>query len=618
MIARSLKIFFATVALTAITNAPTAAADSEKPNILWLVQEDLSPWIACYGHEIQEGHTPTIDGMAARGVRFSRAYVPFPVCSTCRSSFIVGANAIRFGAHEHRSRRGKAALPLPDGIKTLPELMSDAGYFCFCLGKTDYNFAHGEIYSDVGKKNKSPWKSRKEGQPFFGQIQLKGGKLNTTKFQPKTDPAKVTVPGDYPQNQLFREVVAEHYDSARMDDGIIGKILEQLKADGLGDSTIVVYFSDHGANNLVRHKQQPTEAGLHVPLVIEGPEKWVPNKGVVRNELMSILDISATTVAWAGLPKPSWFEGQDLFGKDYKPADHICCARDRCDQTIERIRTVRTDKYRFTRNYLLDRVLLQPQYRDARPFVVDIRKAYADGTLAPHLAKIYFGERPAEELYDVEKDPAQVHNLIDDPQYAGEVARHRKLLDAWIAKGDMGAGLESELELKINGEGTKWGEGVNVEYEAIREDSDGDGLSDKWEKLSGRDPDDGKLQFLFDQGGWQTEGWTTKDDIGNIAGSQGFLDFALTSGKGKISRSGLKADATKNSSFTLAVRSNHETKVTFSINGTPQAPVTLASSESFAEIRMSPSQQTGEINSLDLEFSADAGTTVEIDWIKAN
>ncbi|MFT5129622.1 MAG: N-sulfoglucosamine sulfohydrolase, partial [Rhodothermales bacterium] len=101
---------------------------ADKPNILWLVQEDTSPWMGCYDYAANIGQTPVIDKLAKDGVLFKRAYVPVGVCSACRSSFIVGANGFRFGAHEHRSRRGKAGVPLPEGIKTLPELFHAAGY----------------------------------------------------------------------------------------------------------------------------------------------------------------------------------------------------------------------------------------------------------------------------------------------------------------------------------------------------------------------------------------------------------------------------------------------------------------------------------------------------------
>ena len=597
------------------------AQDNQKqtqPNILWLFQEDLSPWLGCYGHEIQRGQTPIIDALASEGVRFSRAYVPAPVCSICRSAIITGANQIRFGAHEHRSRRDKAELPLPEGMSTIPELMTQAGYFCFNVGKTDYNFEHSKVYQNIpkGKKN-MPWRARPAGKPFFGQIQLKGGKLNTTKFKNKTDRSKVSIPADYPQTELYREIVAEHYDSARMDDRVIGKILDRLEADGLTGSTIVVYFSDHGANNLVRHKQQPTEGGSHVPFIINGPAPWVPGPEV-RDDLVSLLDLSATTLAWAGVDQPDWMEGQDLFDTNFEPREFVATARDRCDQTIDRIRSIRTDRFRLTRNYMLDRVLLQPQYRDKRDCVRALRAGYADGTLDPKLAKIYFGERPPEEFYDIEKDPDQLHNLIDDPEYSDEVARHRQLLDGWLADGDSGAGEEPAIELEM-ASNKRWGRGVNAEYESIRKDSDGDGLSDEWEEINHRDPRDGKLRFEFDCGGWQTEGWQAQGNVTNIAGSQGFLEFELTEGNGSIMRYGLNTEPRMLSSgLMIRLRNSHPTRLTLSINDKQQNSVELPATPKWKEIVLPVASLGSEnITSLRLEFIAPSETKIEVDWIKS-
>ncbi|MFK7770394.1 MAG: sulfatase-like hydrolase/transferase [Mariniblastus sp.] len=620
-----------TLVLTLVVFPGIASADSiesesavKKPNILWLFQEDLSPWIGCYGYENQVGATPTIDAMAARGVRFSRAFVPSPVCSTCRSAMITGAYQIRFGAHEHRSRRGEASLALPEGMKTLPQLMTEsAGYFCFNIGKTDYNFEHDGIYQNISKTNmKTPWRACPEGQPFFGQIQLKGGKLNTKKFKNKIDRSKVEIPADYPQNELYREVVAEHFDSVRMDDGNIAKILGRLKSDGLLDSTIVIYFSDHGANNLVRHKQQPTEGGSHVPFIITGPDAWVPAASV-RDDLVSMLDLSATTLAWAGVKQPEWMEGQDLFGDVLKPREFVATARDRCDNTIERIRSIRTDGFRFTRNYMLDRVLLQPQYRDTRNFLQDLRKSYADGTLDPKLAEIYFGERPHEELYDIKADPAQLNNLIDDPKYQTVVARHQKLLDEWIAKGDTGAGEEPEIELRMNTT-NKWGNAVNPEYEVVRKDDDGDGLSSEWELANGRDPNDGKMLFTFDCGGWQTEGWKPVETGINIPGRQGFLDFDLAaldageSGRVTLTRVGLNLLPAKNKgTIKIQMRCKKPTEVKFFANEKQVGKLSLKSSDEFRAVEVGEfDSRESAINSLRVEFSGTANSTVEIDWIK--
>ena len=254
-------------------NQKAESSKQNRPNILWLFAEDTSPWIGCYGDPINQGATPNIDSLASRGILFSRAFVPAPVCSACRSALMGGQNQIRFNAHEHRSSRGPAKLNLPASIKLLPQLVQENGYFTFNLGKTDYNFVWDEpaTYSLMkNSRGEVPWKTLQENQPFFGQIQTAGGKNNTTKFPAdrKVDPSTVTVPPDYPQNDMYRTVVAQHYDAIRKDDDFIGQVLKGLKDSGLADNTIVVYLGDHGANNLVRHKQMPTEGGLHVPFIM--------------------------------------------------------------------------------------------------------------------------------------------------------------------------------------------------------------------------------------------------------------------------------------------------------------------------------------------------------------
>ncbi|MEM8667190.1 MAG: sulfatase [Planctomycetota bacterium] len=528
-------------------NACTAA---DRPNILWLFAEDTSPWMGCYGHEVNKGQTPNIDGLAESGVRFSRAFVPAPVCSPCRSAMMGGQNQIRFNAHEHRSSRGPAKIYLPEGMKLLPQLMKEIGYFTFNLGKTDYNFLWNEkeTYSLLRKsRSPVPWEDLKNNQPFFGQIQTAGGKNNTTKFPAdrKTNPNEVTVPPDYPQNELYQQVVAQHYDAIRKDDDFIGEVLKGLKEAGLADNTIVVYFGDHGANNLVRHKQMPTEGGLHVPFIISGPDPYVPAPSV-RDDLVNLLDLSATTLVWGGVEVPDYFEGQSLFDTKFVPRSFVAAAKDRLDHTIDRVRTVRTDRFRYTRNYKTDRVFLQPQYRDRRDFLINLRELYASGELSPKLTEIYFGPRPSEELYDVKADPSQLNNLAADPNYADFLEQHRTLLDQWLAKGDWGEKEESKEEIAYQAQDHKWGTGVNPEYEAVREDSDGDGLSDRWEVVNQRDPADGKLLFTFDCGGWQTEGWAGNQDLGNIAGYQGFLDFDLQDGKASLFRNELNLDTAKN------------------------------------------------------------------------
>ena len=374
-------------------------AQDQRPNVVWFFAEDTSPWMGTYGHEANKMATPNIDSIAKAGVRFDRAFVPAPVCSACRSSMMVGASQIRFGSHEHRSSRAKdAQLYLPEGIKLLPQIMKEAGYSTFNHGKTDYNFVweNDKVYSKIKLKGQADsWEILKQNQPFFIQFQTKGGKINTRNLPAgrRTDPSTVTVPADYPQNDLYRKVVAQHCDAIRVDDDHIGKVLAGLKASGLQENTIVVYLSDHGANHLVRHKQMPTEGGLHVPFVLMGPEKWVPKQGA-RKDLVSTLDLTATTLSWAGIKLPEWYEGRNLFAKDFKPRQWVASAKDRLDHTIDRVRTIRTDQFRYTRNYKLDRILLQPQYRDRQEYLKNLKQLYAAGKLSDDLKRIYFGSAP--------------------------------------------------------------------------------------------------------------------------------------------------------------------------------------------------------------------------------
>jgi N-sulfoglucosamine sulfohydrolase len=608
--------------------------DGARPNVLWLVLEDTSPWMGCYGDPINADATPHIDGLAQRGVRFSRAYVSAPVCSPCRSALVVGANQIRFGAHEHRSSISQAPISLPDGWKPAPQILNDEGYFTFNLGKTDYNFefdkdATYNVMQGRGYDFIEVIGQRGNGQPFFGQIQMAGGKGKGDTFpeERKVRPEDVTVPPDYPDNEITRAVVAEHYNTIRKNDDEVGAILQRLDEEGLLENTVVFYFSDHGAPHMLRHKQMPTEGGLHVPLIVDGPERLVPS-GIVRDDLTSSLDIIATTFALAGVSAPNYFEGRDLFADDVGSPEFVASARDRCDGTIDRIRSLRTDRFRYTRNLKTDRVLLQPQYRDGRDYTNNMRELYANGELESHLVDIYFGERKAEELFDLDADPHQLVNLADDPTYEEELLRHRQLMDGWLAQGDMGEGEESDASMDHWGNNSAFvRQAVNPEYEVVREDTDGDGLSDQWELNNDRDPNDGRLLFTFDCGGWQTEGWEGVRGVDHLPGRQGYLDFHLTELEGEILRMGLsRLESDESGEIVVWARSSYETSINMGAGGY------LAETKKFIQpgdqftliafpVRASDEEplsrmSLSKINGLNFVFHAPIGTRVEIDKIE--
>lgn len=443
-----------------------------KPNVLWIYLEDVSGWFSCYGEDLIE--TPNIDALAADGIRFDRFYTPAGVCSATRSATIVGAMQTSFGIHNHRSGRpdfrGKSMGPnfddirLPEGVKPLPIIFKEADYFTFNqTGKDDYNFRWSaeEFYSPDSTKDW--WRNRAEGQPFFGQIQLKGGKLGG-KAKPKMDRSKVPVPPYYPDVELVREEIAHHYDCLLKTDEEVGEIIAALKEDGIFDNTYIFLFSDHGYK-LHRHKQFLYEGGIHMPLIVTGPGI---QGGQVREDLVSGIDIAPASLAAVGMEVPGFMEGHDFLADDYESREFVVAARDRCDYTIERIRAIVTPRFKYLRNYLTDRPYMQPSYKDPWPVSQKLRAMAANGEMDEVQMQFFGDYKPAEELYDLENDPHEIHNLVDDPKYADALEEHRALLANWIEEtGDQGQTTESDAGLLSVLK--RWGDKcVNPEYDKVR------------------------------------------------------------------------------------------------------------------------------------------------------
>ena len=439
-----------------------------RPNILWIYVEDMNDWMGCYGDKIVK--TPVIDSLATNGVRFDRAYMPAGVCSATRSALITGTMQTTFGVHNHRSSRDNSAgkfpelgmIHLPKGVLTIPELFRKAGYFTYNKGKDDYNFVYdrSQLYSKTNH-----WSGRKKGQPFFAQIQLRGGKNRPEK---SVDPSLVPIPPYYPDTAIIRREIAHHYDCVIKTDQEVGSILAGLRKDKLLDNTVIFFFTDHGMR-LLRHKQFVYEQGVKVPLVVSWPNgKASIPPGTSRGDLVSGIDISVTSLALAGIKPPAYMEGRDLFAADHQPRKFVMSARDRCDYTIEKIRTVRTDRFRYLRNYLTDRPWMQPQYRDPRDYTREMKSLFAQGKLNPDQARFMAKKKPPEELYDLLKDPHELNNLAGKVEFAKELESHRKILSDWTEMtGDKGQAPEDEAGLAQAY--FRWHKvAANPEYEPIR------------------------------------------------------------------------------------------------------------------------------------------------------
>ena len=458
------------------SHVPIIKEGPNQPNILWIYIEDTNAWMSCYGDNVVE--TKNIDQLAAEGVRFDRAYMTSGVCSPTRSAVITGMYQTSIGAHEHYSSfskwRGNVMEkwePNHLGVRTVPEIMQASGYYTFNEGKFHYNFVFDEddLYHRhgangyKGAKNGTEWSGRKPGQPFFGQIQLVGGKFRNAKPVVKNE--DVPVPAIYPDHPIIRKNIAYHYNTILELDRELGEIVDGLKRDGLYDNTIIFFFSDHGSL-MPRSKQFLYEEGIRVPFILRGPNIPV---GKVREDLVSGIDISATTLALANIKIPDNMHGMNMMADDFH-RDYILAARDRCDYTIDRIRAINTGRYKYIRNFMTDKPYMQPNYRSESELMKFMHTAYEAGNLNETQARFFSDHRPAEELYDLQNDPGETNNLVHSfkRKHAIQLAKHRDILYRWIIETD-DKGRFPESNNALSAVLDRWGDdAVNKEYDRVR------------------------------------------------------------------------------------------------------------------------------------------------------
>jgi arylsulfatase A-like enzyme len=429
-----------------------AHAAPKGPNILWLVAEDFGPHLGCYG--TKEVHTPNLDRLASEGVRYTRFFTTAPVCSPSRSAFMTGMYQTTIGAHQHRSHRDDD-FKLPAGVRVLSDRMRQAGYFTANIrelpapmkfrgtGKTDWNFRYDGKAFDSDR-----WGDLKTNQPFYAQINFQEThrKFHGAK---QADPAKVEVPPYYPDHPVVREDWAAYLDAASELDRKIGLILDQLVVDGLASNTVVVFFGDNGEAH-VRGKQFCYDSGLKVPLIIRWPTAFAAPRhvkaGSVDDRLLEAIDLAPTMLAIVGAAAPNKMQGKSFIGANAAPPkQYVFGARDRCDETVFRFRTVRDRQYRYIRNFTPERPFLQTNNYKERSYPVWnlLKELHAQSKLTPEQTALCAPTMSEEELYDLQSDPHEIRNLAKSPEHQKTLERLRTVLDKWIEEtNDQGRELE--------------------------------------------------------------------------------------------------------------------------------------------------------------------------------
>ena len=445
----------------------------DRPNILWLSCEDISPHIGCFGDE--NAMTPHLDKLAEQGVRYTHVFTAAGVCAPCRSTIITGMHQTTIGTHHMRCR-----ATLPDFIKPFPVYLREAGYYCTNNSKTDYQFKHPKETWDASS-SKAHWRNRPDPkQPFFAVFNFGGchesGIASESKYRSVTarltpeqrqEPSALTLPPYYPDTRVVREDWKRNYELITAMDAWVGQKLAELNEVGLAENTIVMFWSDHGVG-LPRAKRWLYDSGTRVPFILRLPKKFRVDgqgkPGVQTDELVSSLDFGPTVLKLAGLDVPTHMQGRAFLGTDLTPPHEVVFGcRDRMDERYDIIRSVRDKRWRYIRNY----EPLRPYYQymntpEKGATMREIRRLEKEGGL-PAAAQLFSAPRkPVEELYDLQADPYEVNNLADDPKFAGELKRLREIHMQWVRDTkDIGLIPETELERRVKEAGS--------EYELLRQ-----------------------------------------------------------------------------------------------------------------------------------------------------
>ncbi len=410
----------------------------ELPNILWLVSEDNSPLLGCYGDDFAT--TPNLDKLASEGFLYTHAYANAPVCAPTRNTIITGVYASSNGSQHMRSY-----YPLSEEIHTYAELMRKAGYYCTNNSKTDYNtntIDPDDVWDE--SSNKAHYKNRPAEKPFFAVFNCGiSHESSIHKWIPNEElrhsPQEVPIPPYHPKTPEMKHDWAQYYDKVEDMDTWVGDKLKELDEAGLAGNTIVFYYGDHGGV-LARSKRYVYETGTHIPFIIRIPEKYkylfpAEKPGSKVDRLVSFVDLEPTLLSIVRAPIPDFLQGHAFLGEQKtEDPEYAFMFRGRMDERYDMSRAVRDQKYRYIRNYMPYRVYGQHlEYLWRAPSIGSWEEAYKNGQ-CNEVQSRFWEPKPVEELYDTENDPWEINNLAKDSKYKDVLERMRKANRDWMIR----------------------------------------------------------------------------------------------------------------------------------------------------------------------------------------
>ncbi|MDB2674129.1 sulfatase [Akkermansiaceae bacterium] len=398
-----------------------------RPNVLFIVSEDNSEHLGCYGEK--RVHTPVLDGLAESGIRYTRAYVPYSVCSPSRAVFLTGlytrqTGHIGLATHKFAMWRD---------FKTMPAYFKEAGYFTGFLGKThvnperlveDYvnhrairnsNFGKTISIAKYAEEAKAVMeKARKAKKPFHLIInyadahrKFVGRSKNEFPSVLAKDPAEPFpwIGSDSPG--LRREIMNYFNCMNRLDEGI-GMVLKEMDNLGVRENTLIVYIADHGAD-FPRAKGSIYESGTRIPMIVNYPQAF--SKGKVENGMVSTIDILPTMLEVCGMGVPEELPGRSLVELDLgkrKGRKYIHTFTTGSSPSLLYLQFgIRGERYKLIYN----------PYRHVNHLAVS---RYVNSRLPDEEQVEGFINPPEWELYDLNSDPYEWKNLAEEKGFSGK------------------------------------------------------------------------------------------------------------------------------------------------------------------------------------------------------
>jgi len=414
-----------------------------KPNILFCISDDQS-WLHTGAMGDPVVKTPAFDQIAREGILFTNAFCDAPSCAPSRAAILTGQHIWRL------EEAGNIHSKLPEKFPRYTDLLENAGYV---IGSYKKAWSPGMFKNDTGwvhsgksqmnpagmhyKSFKEFFQAKPQDKPFCFWLGSHDAhrpyKLNSG-LASGMDPSKVIAPAHLPDDPVVRNDILDYYYEVQRWDSVVWEALSILQEAGELENTLVVITSDNGMP-FPRAKATIYDFGTHMPLAISWPAKIVKPDRQYKG-FVHLSDLAATFLEAAGLEVPEEMTSRSLMdiftGSEEKPRESAYTAMERHDGCRKGgkgypCRAIRTKDYLYIRNYEPDR------WPAGNPDAKYCARAIPFGEVDPSPTKtllmenredyqefyeLAFGKRPAEELYDLKKDPGQVNNVAGLEEYA--------------------------------------------------------------------------------------------------------------------------------------------------------------------------------------------------------